>query len=136
MTEVSATESNVSGDLFKEPAPTPAPKLTTRNPEKYVEYYERVAAKLCDKTPIEMRRLAFENTVTAWLDNHPTASVGGICPHCKKSGGVMMPFGGTPKLKIPPTYLHDVCWRPWFVERRRLAVEALREMGITAMAGP
>ena len=119
------------GLLFEPPVIEEIKKPTIKNADKYIRYYE----ELCEiespmRTSAQIKLTAFENTVVAWLDNHREIRNPDLCAYCG-GDGTLVPVGAKDK----NTWLHMKCCRPWMIGRRKKAVEALREMGITATKG-
>jgi hypothetical protein len=77
----------------------------------------------------EAEKVAFANTVTAYLDaGHPNTDPN-FCAHCGKReelGAVLKPIGWGAR----HTWLHDGCWEAWRTARRSAAIEKMASMGI------
>ena len=76
-------------------------------------------------------RMALADTINHWLVQHPPEPTdgGSGCVHC----GADLGEDGVPVLAGGGhTWLHSACHQPWLADRRRLAAEALRILGIFA----
>jgi hypothetical protein len=79
----------------------------------------------------DAERLALEDTIDRWLSCHPaepTPAEAG-CTHCgrrDRAGAVLLPFFA----RGDHIWVHDVCWRTWYQERKRVAREALLATGL------
>ena len=80
----------------------------------------------------EAKRLALDDTVSQWLTQHPPPATDDAagCVHC----GAVLDDAAVPVLAGDSghTWLHGRCHHDWLAERRGLAAEALREMGVEA----
>jgi hypothetical protein len=78
----------------------------------------------------EAEKVAFLNTVTAFLDaNRPNTDPTG-CAHCGSSErpNDLRPMGGGAR----HSWVHGDCWETWSGQRRTRAIEALAAMGIVS----
>jgi len=71
--------------------------------------------------------LAWDRTLTEWLNAHPeqSSAIAG-CAYCGSRGGVILPYGIEPNV----TWLHETCWSDWSKEREQRATQALQKLGI------
>jgi hypothetical protein len=77
---------------------------------------------------VEAERVAFENTVTTFLDaDRPNADLG-FCIHCGSSARAddLRPMGGGSR----HSWVHQNCWQAWSERRREDAIAELAAMGI------
>jgi hypothetical protein len=85
----------------------------------------------------DAERLAFDDVVTHWLCLHPAKASDPRqgCVHCgqrEQPGDVLLPvlaLGGH-------TWVHDECWAPWHLQRRREAADALNNLGLVGLPSP
>jgi hypothetical protein len=73
-------------------------------------------------------KVAFENTVTEFLNaTHPDTDPN-RCAHCRRAetpGEVLLPIGVGPH-----SWLHSSCWAPWRERRKAEAINQLAKIGI------
>ena len=75
---------------------------------------------------------AFLWCVDEWLNRNPASSLPGRCHYCGQSEGTLLPYLTSQAPKDPAhTWLHQECSRAWQGERKRVAIAALRDRGIT-----
>ena len=79
--------------------------------------------------PLEAERVAFANTVTAFLDaGHPNTDPD-RCAHCGGSeapDATLLPIGWG----VRHTWLHSDCWAAWREARRAAAIAELIAAGV------
>lgn len=96
-------------------------------------FEERVAVLTIDGDvpEAEARRIAFEDCVVRWLDQHSVRSAPDCCTECGKadSPGNIVPFGAEP---LGHVWLHTRCWEAWYARRHVEAAAALAAAGIPA----
>jgi hypothetical protein len=122
-------------DLFGKPAEKPvAPAPLSPEARKWRKTFaDNVSTILRARNipHIEAEKVAFENTVTAFLNaSHPNTP-SDRCAHCGKpetSGAPLQPIGWDAR----HTWLHSDCWASWRARRRAEAIAELATMGITS----
>ena len=79
---------------------------------------------------VEAERVAFANTVTAFLDANRPDTDPTRCAHCglSESPNDLRPMGGG----VRHSWVHSDCWEAWSKHRRAKAIEALAAMGIVS----
>ena len=79
---------------------------------------------------VEAERVAFVNTVTAFLDANRPNTDPTRCAHCGLSErpNDLRPMGGGDR----HSWVHIDCWKAWSGHRRARAIEALAAMGIVS----
>ena len=95
-------------------------------------FTDNVAAilRVRDIPRVEAEGVAFENTVTAFLDAGHLDTPSDRCAHCgrrEEPGATLRPIG-----TVRHAWLHNDCWTEWAAHRRADAIKALGEMGIVA----
>jgi hypothetical protein len=81
----------------------------------------------------EAENKAFECCIIEWMNCHIAPSEPGKCAWCHieadtANKGVVVPFGNNVE---GHTWLHHDCWEKWYSDRRRQAVQALINVGIS-----
>ena len=103
-------------------------------PQDWVDHFEERAAIIehdGDLPRPEAERQALADTIDQWLVMHPPPATGDAagCVHC----GANLGDDGVPVLAgAGHTWVHSRCHHSWLAERRGLAAEALRAMGVEA----
>jgi hypothetical protein len=79
---------------------------------------------------VEAERVAFENTVTTFLDANRPDTDPNRCAHCGSSErpNELRPMGGGAR----HSWVHNGCWPDWFARRRADAIAELAAMGIVS----
>ena len=79
---------------------------------------------------VEAEKVAFLNTVAAFLDDNRPNTDPTSCAHCGSSErpNELRPMGGG----IRHSWVHSDCWEAWSGHRRARAIEALAAMGIVS----
>ena len=109
----------------------PAPISPTA--AKWIKVFEdNVAAVLRVRNVprAEAERVAFANTVAAFLDANRPDTEPTRCTHCGLSErpNDLRPMGGG----VRHSWVHNDCWEAWSKHRRARAIEALAAMGIVS----
>ena len=79
---------------------------------------------------VEVERVAFANTVVAFLDANRSDTAPARCAYCGLSErpNDLRPMGGGAR----HSWVHSDCWEAWSGHRRARAIEALAAMGIVS----
>ena len=83
-----------------------------------------------DVPRVEAERVAFANTVTAFLNATHSSTLSDRCAHCgvlEIPGDPLKPIGWG----VWHAWLHDRCWEEWRLRRRAEAIKALAEAGVS-----
>jgi hypothetical protein len=107
----------------------PAPiSLTAARWVKAFEDNVTAALRVRNAPRIEAERIAFLNTVTAFLDANRPGTDPTRCAYCRLSErpNDLRPMGGG----VHHSWVHSDCWKAWSKHRRARAIEALAAMGI------
>ena len=100
---------------------------------KWIKAFEdNVAAilRVRNAPRVEAERVAFANTVTAFLDANRPDTDPTRCAHCGslERPNDLRPMGGGAR----HSWVHSDCWEAWSGHRRARAIEALAAMGIVS----
>ena len=101
--------------------------------DKWTKAFEdSAAAVLCARNipRLEAEKVAFENTVAAFLDDDRPDTDPTRCAHCGLSErpNELRPMGGGDR----HSWVHIDCWKAWSGHRRARAIEALAVMRIVS----
>jgi hypothetical protein len=100
---------------------------------KWIKAFEHNVAAILrvrNAPRVEAERVAFANTVTAFLDANRPDTDPTRCAHCGLSEcpNDLRPMGGG----VRHSWVHSDCWEAWSKHRRARAIEALAAMGIVS----
>ena len=121
------------GMSFEEIFGLEKPASVSPTATKWIKAFEdNVAAilRVRNAPRVDAERVAFANTVAAFLDANRPDTDPTRCTHCGLSErpNDLRPMGGG----VRHSWVHNDCWEAWSKHRRARAIEALAAMGIVS----